>query len=165
MYALGEVREHAEGEIICKMGQEIDTFYYVEAGELVALDPVTGERYGAGSLGPTQWFGEIGFLTGGKAMLGAQVSKPARILHVERGKMLRLMSQIPEPDHHRDAARPRLLESNQAGLVLIGEDVDRSVRRIAGFAARNKTLLQHSDWRHRSAGLGQTCSINLTPRR
>ena len=164
MYALGELREHAEGEIICKMGQEIDTFYYVEAGELVALDPVTGERYGAGSLGPTQWFGEIGFLTGGKAMLGAQVTKPARILHVERTKMLRLMSQIPELSDLvitvMAARRRRLLESNQAGLVLIGEDVDRSVRRIAGFAARNKIPYRSIpigdtealDW-------GKTCSL------
>lgn len=56
--------------------------------------------------------------------------------------MLRLMSQIPEMSDIivtvLAARRRKLLESNEAGLVLIGAERSRTIREIGAFAARNR---------------------------
>jgi len=142
MRKLGDVLDLPAGHVLQTVGDPIDAFFYVEDGEVEATDPVTGERYGEGTLGPTQWFGEISFLNGGNAMMGARTTVPSKIIRVERVAMLNLMSQIPEMSDIiitvMAARRRRLLESNQAGLLLIGADVDRDIRRIQQFAGRNK---------------------------
>jgi len=142
MRAAGEIKDHAPGDILMHLGDPIDTFFYVEDGEVEAVHPVTGQRYGGATLGPTQFFAEVSFLNGGRSMMGARVVQPSRILHVPRDAMLSLMSEIPELSDLlitvMAARRRRLLESNDAALVLIGADVDRNIRQIASFADRNK---------------------------
>ena len=96
MRRVGEVRDFAVGEQISILGEPITTFYYVLEGEMEAIDPRTGGRYGDSTLGPTQFFGEISFLNGGNAMLSARVIQPSKLLCVARKDMLRLMSEIPE---------------------------------------------------------------------
>ena len=41
-------------------------------GQVEAVDPTTNERYGEATLGPTQFFGDIGFLNGGPITIGAR---------------------------------------------------------------------------------------------
>ncbi|MEM8592209.1 MAG: cyclic nucleotide-binding domain-containing protein [Pseudomonadota bacterium] len=96
MREVGEIKDHAPGDVLIKLGDDIETFFYVEEGEVEAVHPVTGERYGGASLGPTQFFAEVSFLNGGRSMMGGRVVEPSRILHVPRDAMLSLMSQIPE---------------------------------------------------------------------
>ncbi|MEM1373950.1 MAG: FAD-dependent oxidoreductase [Pseudomonadota bacterium] len=142
MRALGVTRDHAPGDMLVTMGTPIDTFYYVEEGEVEAVHPITGGRYGDATLGPTQFFGEVSFLNGGTSMIGARVVQPSRILAVPREAMLGLMSQIPELSDLVitvfSARRRRQIESDDAPLLLIGADVDRNIRQIAAFAGRNK---------------------------
>lgn len=142
MQRVGVERDFAPGDMISELGDPIETFYYVVEGEVEAIDPKTGGRYGSGTLGPTQFFGEISFLNGGNAMLGARVVQPSRLLCVPRDEMLRLMSEIPEMSDIIvtvfAARRRRLLESGDASLTLIGAEVDRNIRRIAAFAGRNR---------------------------
>ncbi|MEL6609185.1 MAG: FAD-dependent oxidoreductase [Pseudomonadota bacterium] len=142
MREIGDERVLEAGTKLVHIGDPIEYFYYLEEGEIEAVDPITGGRYGNASLGPTQWFGEISFLNGGNAMLGARTVKRSRVLFIERAKMLALMSDIPEMSDLiitvMAARRRRLLESGDAGLMLIGADVDRNIRQIAAFAGRNK---------------------------
>lgn len=142
MRRIGEVRDVPKGEILVDFGAPADHFIYIEEGELEAIDPVTGNRYGNATLGPTQFVGEIGFLTGSAVMIGVRTVVESRVLMVERDRMLTLMSQVPEMSDIIvtvfAARRRRLLESNEAGLILIGAEEDRGLRRIAGFAGRNR---------------------------
>ncbi|MEM9351197.1 MAG: FAD-dependent oxidoreductase [Pseudomonadota bacterium] len=166
MREAGETKEHAPGDLLVKLGEDIETFFYVEEGEVEAVHPITGQRYGGATLGPTQFFAEVSFLNGGRAMMGARVVQPSRILHVPRVKMLELMSAIPELSDLlitvMAARRRRLIESQDAALVLIGADVDRDIRQIAAFAGRNKI-----PYRSIEIGSGEALEISgqcsLTP--
>ncbi|MEM9854532.1 MAG: FAD-dependent oxidoreductase [Pseudomonadota bacterium] len=142
MRELGETRDYQPGDILVRLGDPITHFFYVEEGEVEAVHPVTGKRYGDATLGPTQFFAEVSFLNGGLAMMGARVCQPSRILSIERAAMLDLMAHIPELSDLlitvMAGRRRRLIESQDAALILIGADVDRNIRQIASFAGRNK---------------------------
>ena len=138
MRKIGAIRTYDAGETLLQAGSEQDAFHYVIDGAVVAIDPRTGGHYGNGHLGPTQFFGEISFLYGGRAMLGGQCLEPSTILSVDRADMLALMSRIPEMSDIIitvfAARRRRLLESGEASLTLIGAEEDRTIRQIAAFA-------------------------------
>jgi len=144
LHEAGEVKRMPAGTMVQHLGQPYAHFIYVVSGEVEALDPTTGERYGDGAatLGPGQYFGETGFLAGAKAMLGARTVQDSEILFVPRETMLALMSQIPEMSDIIitvfSARRRRQLESNQSTLTLIGADVDRDIRMVEAFASRNR---------------------------
>lgn len=142
MRDIGEVVTLATGDIVQAIDAPIDSFHYVLSGEIEAIDPRTGARYGEAALGPTQFFGEISFLSGGIAMLGARAAKPSEVLCVPRQKMLDLMSRIPEMSDIIitvwAARRRRMLEVGGSTLTLIGADDSREIKAVAAFAARNR---------------------------
>ena len=142
MRRIGEVRDLPAGAVLQDFGAPSETFFYVEEGEVEALDPVTGGRYGNATLGPTQFFGEITFLTGGPSMMGARTVVDSRILSVPRAAMLDLMRAVPEISDIVvtvfAARRRRLIESNEAALTIIGAEQSRALRQVAAFAGRNR---------------------------
>lgn len=143
MRRVGEERDFAAGETLVGLGDPQDFFLYILGGEVEAVSPVDGQRYGDGAtLGPGQFFGEISFLNGGKSLMGARAVSASRVLAVPRDELINLMARIPEMSDIIvtvfAARRRRMLESNQAALTLIGADQDRTIRRIAAFASRNR---------------------------
>jgi thioredoxin reductase (NADPH) len=86
--------------------------------------------------------GEISLLYGGTASLPLRTAVDTRVIEVPRETFLTLISQIPEMSDIIitvfAARRRRQLEDRRSGLFLIGEEVDRNVRRIAEFASRNR---------------------------
>ena len=162
--AIGEERDYAAGDWLVRLGDRFDTFHYVLDGEVEAVDSATNERYGDATLGPTQYFGDIGFLNGGVITVGARMVRDSRILCVPREAMLTLMSRVPEMSDIvvtvMAARRRRQLESNDAALTLVGAEVDRDIRRIAAFANRNRiptrslTLGEHG-----ALAVARACSI------
>jgi thioredoxin reductase (NADPH) len=71
-----------------------------------------------------------------------RAAQDTRVIEVPRASLLRLMSEIPEMSDIIitvfAARRRRQLDTSDASLVLIGEDDDREIRRIAEFASRNR---------------------------
>ena len=96
---IGVERDWDKGEMLQNYGKPAVTFHYVVDGAVEAVDPRTGQRYGNAHLGPTQFFGEISFLSGGKAMMGARCMEKSRIITVER-----------EPKIGRASCRERVLD-------------------------------------------------------
>ncbi|ETX27967.1 FAD-dependent oxidoreductase [Roseivivax isoporae] len=137
------------GATVQEPGAPMDRFLYILAGELEAVDPATGSRYGGATLGPTQFFGELGFLQGGKALLGARAVTDTTMLSVPRATMLRLMSEMPEMSDIvvtvLAARRRRIVESKEGGLILVGLETSRNLRAIATFAARNRLPVRELD--------------------
>ncbi len=165
MREVGTVLQMKPGDILQQMGDPITSFHYVLSGEVEAIDPRTGGRYGKATLQPTQFFGEISFLSGGRAMLGARVVQDAEILCVPRKAMLDLMSRIPELSDIVITVfagrRRRMLETNEANLTLIGAEESKAIRQIAQFASRNRIPFRElslSD--HKAEALANTCSID-----
>ncbi|MFD0860041.1 FAD-dependent oxidoreductase [Roseovarius aquimarinus] len=142
MRAKGRERSIEAGEIVVTPGAPMDAFHYVLEGEIEAFDPVTDERYGGAVLGPGQFTGDLGFLTGANAILGNRATRVGRILAVPRADMLRLMSDMPEMSDIVvtvfAARRRRMVETEKAGIALIGVDQSRELRALAAFAGRNR---------------------------
>src|SRR5258705_6803340 len=142
MRAVGCAAHHSAGSFLVQPGDPVDRFIYVEDGEIEVVNPFSGERHVPSTLGPTQFMGEISFLDGGTWSLPMRAVRDTRVLEVPRSAMLRLMSQIPEMSDIIitvfAARRRRQLDARDGVLVLIGEDVDRDIRRIAEFAGRNR---------------------------
>jgi thioredoxin reductase (NADPH) len=135
---VGSVAHYAAGTVIVEPGDPADRFVYVEDGEIEVMNPFTGERHVPSTLGPSQFMGEIAFLYGGSWTMPMDT----HVIEVPRAAMLRLMSEIPEMSDIvitvLAARRRRQLDSRDGMLVLIGEEKDRDVRRIAEFASRNR---------------------------
>jgi thioredoxin reductase (NADPH) len=138
----GKVVTYPAGTFLARPGEPMDCFVYVDEGEIEVVNPYTDERHLPFTLGPTQFMGEIGFLYGGAWSLAMRAAQETRVIEVPRETMLTLMSRIPEMSDIIitvfSARRRRQLEARDGNLLLIGEDEDRNVRRIAEFASRNR---------------------------
>jgi thioredoxin reductase (NADPH) len=138
----GKIATYRAGTFLARPGEPIDRFVYVEEGEIEVVNPYTDERHLPSTLGPTQFMGEIGFLNGGGWSLAMRAALETRVIEVPREAMLTLMSRIPEMSDIIitvfSARRRRQLDDRDGTLLLIGEDEDRNVRRIAEFASRNR---------------------------
>src|ERR1700722_4539045 len=137
----GKIATHPAGTFLARTGEPMDSFVYVEEGEIEVVDPYTDQRLLPSTIGPTQFMGEIAFLNGGAWSLPMRAVRDTRVIEVPREAMLTLMSRIPEMSDIIitvfSARRRRLLDNRDGTLRLIGEDEDRNVRRIAEFASRN----------------------------
>jgi thioredoxin reductase (NADPH) len=136
-----EVR-YSAGDVLVRPGEPVRSFVYVEEGEIEVMNAFTGERHLPATLGATQFMGEISLLSGGSWSMAFRAAKDTRVIEVPRATMLTLMAQVPEMSDIiitvLAARRRRQLEAKHSSLVLIGEEVDREVRRIAEFADRNR---------------------------
>jgi thioredoxin reductase (NADPH) len=154
----GTSRSYAKGDLLAEIGAPADRFVYVEEGEVEVVDAFTGERLVPSTLGPTQFMGEISLLSGGNWSVTMRAASDTRVVEVPRREMLTLMSAVPEMSDIiitvLAARRRRQLDTGAGMLVLVGEDVDRAVRRVAEFAARNRVA-------YRSYPLGSDEAIRV----
>jgi thioredoxin reductase (NADPH) len=140
--AVGKIATYPAGAFLARPGTPVDRFSYVEEGEVEVVNPYTDERLFPSTIGPTQFLGEISFLSGGAWSMPMRAVQQTRVVEVPREAMLKLMSRIPEMSDIIitvfSARRRRQLDERVGTLRLIGEDEDRNVRRIAEFANRNR---------------------------
>ena len=163
----GKIVTYPAGTFLARPGEPIDRFVYVEEGEIEVVNPYTDERHLPSTLGPTQFMGEIGFLNGGGWSMAMRAVGETRVIEVPREAMLTLMSRIPEMSDIIitvfSARRRRQLDDRDGVLRLIGEDVDRNVRRIAEFASRNRIPYTSLPLRSAEAeATAHSCSIAPT---
>ncbi|WP_380782664.1 FAD-dependent oxidoreductase [Sphingomonas sp. R86520] len=161
----GQVVDYPADTFLARTGEPADRFIYVVDGEIEVVNPFTDERHVPSTLGPTQFMGEISFLDGGSWSMPMRTVRQTQVIEVPRSAMLRLMSEIPEMSDIvitvLAARRRRQLDSDDGTLVLIGEDVDPSVRRVAEFASRNR--IPYSSYALGSAEAGSvatSCEIS-----
>ncbi|QEE42750.1 MULTISPECIES: cyclic nucleotide-binding domain-containing thioredoxin-disulfide reductase [unclassified Methylobacterium] len=162
--AVGVPRHYPAGTVLVRAGEPADRFVYVEDGEIEVVNPFTDERHLPSTLGPTQFMGEISFLNGGSWSMPMRTVTDTDVIEVPRAAMLRLMAEIPEMSDIvitvLAARRRRQLDSRDGTLVLIGEDDDRAVRRIAEFASRNRLPYRsYALGSPEAAGVATTCSV------
>ncbi|KIC50467.1 FAD-dependent oxidoreductase [Tateyamaria sp. ANG-S1] len=167
MRRVGTLVDVKAGEYFQRAGERIDTFHYLLSGETEAVNSQTGKRYGNATLGPGQFFGELAFLNGGHAFMGARAVQDTQLLCVAREDMFKLMADMPEMSDIIitvfAARRRRMLDLSEGGLTLIGGEVDRDVRRIASFASRNRIPFVEVEIDSAEGNdLASQCSINRT---
>ena len=156
--ANGERRSYGAGELLARAGDPADRFVYVEAGEIEVVNPFTNGRLVPSTLGPAQFMGDIAFLGGGSWSIPMRAVSDTIVVEVPRPRMLQLMADIPEMSDIiitvLAARRRRHLDTGTGMLVLIGDDVDRAVGRIAEFAARN-----HLPYRSHALGSAEAAAV------
>jgi thioredoxin reductase (NADPH) len=162
----GRVATYPAGTFLARPGEPVDRFIYIEEGEIEVVNPYTDERHLPSTLGPTQFMGEISFLSGGAWSMAMRAFLDSRVIEVPREAMLELMSQIPEMSDIIitvfSARRRRQLDMRDSSLRLIGEDDDRNVRRIAEFASRNRIPYSSLALRSPEAeAMARSCSIAM----
>ncbi len=161
---IGEIVHFEAGDTLVAFGAPNEAFFYILEGEAAAWDEVTGMRYSNATLGPTQFTGEMSFLSGGTAQLTNRAVTPMKAIRVPRAAMLRALAEIPEMSDIVitvfAARRRRLIESGQAGLTLIGPEQDRAVRRVEAFAAQNRIPYRvHALGTAEALALAQRCGV------
>jgi thioredoxin reductase (NADPH) len=162
--AAGKTAHYPAGTFLARLGEPADRFSYVEDGEIEVVNPFTDERLLPSTLGPTQFMGEIALLSGGNWSMSLRAATETRVIEVPRHQMLRLMSEIPEMSDIvitvLSARRRRQLEGRDGSLVLIGEDSDREIGRVADFASRNRLPYTSVALDSAEAGtLARSCAI------
>jgi len=163
--AAGTEVRYAAGTVLVHPGEPVESFVYIEEGEIEVMNAFTGERHLPATMGPTQFMGEISFLSGGSWSMAFRAAKDTRVVEVPRARMLTLMAQVPEMSDIiimvLAARRRRQLESGHSSLVLIGEEVDRDVRRIADFAGRNHVpYISHPLGSAEARAVASSCSAS-----
>ncbi len=147
--SIGSEVNYESGEMIAEVGDPMDQFVYILEGRAEVIDPQTREAYLPFSLGPTQFLGEIAFLSGGVYSLPMRAREKTRAISVPRREMLEAMSRVPEMSDIIisvfSARRRRQIEDNDSSLKLIGADLSRDIRQIEEFATRNKIPFQTMD--------------------
>ena len=161
---VGEMVTFAPGETMVALGAANEALFHILEGEAAAWDEVTGQRYGSATLGPTQFTGEMSFLSGGAAQLTNRAVTAVTAIRVPRAAMLQAMADIPEMSDIVVTVfagrRRRLIESGQAGLTLIGAEADRAVRRVEAFAAQNRIPYRaHAIGSPEALSLAERCGI------
>jgi thioredoxin reductase (NADPH) len=162
--SIGAIVHFEAGDTVVAFGAPNEAFFYILEGELAAWDEVTGTRYGNATLGPSQFAGEMSFLSGGTAQLTNRAVTPMTAIRVARAAMLQALADIPEMSDIVitvfAARRRRLIESGQAGLTLIGPEHDRAVRRVEAFAAQNRIPYRaHALGSAEALALAQRCGV------
>jgi thioredoxin reductase (NADPH) len=165
--AAGTQERYATGTILVRPGEQVQHFVFVEEGEIEVLNPFTGERLVAATLGPTQFMAEISFLSGGSWSMAFRAVRDTTVIEVPRTAMLKLMADVPEMSDIiitvLAARRRRQLEMGHSPLVLIGEESHRDIRRIAEFAARNRLpFASHSLGSLEAREVAASCSADPT---
>ena len=159
----GTLKTIPQGTMLFTAGTPMDRFCYILSGEFEAVDPLSGERYGTATLGPTQYFGELNFLTGGNSLLGSRALQDSEVIEVPRDRMLQLMSDMPEMSDIIvtvfAARRRRILETQEGGLTLVGLDTSRRMRRIAQFASCNRIPWREVPFGPEADSLAQSCGV------
>ncbi len=149
MELIGQRRHYPAGHLIVEPGTMMDRFTYLVDGEIEVIDQYTGERSVPHTLGPTQFVGDITFLSGGAHAIAMRTACDCEVLEVPREAMLTLMSQNPEMSDLiitvMAARRRRMIEDQRSVLKLIGADRSPAIRRIAAFAHRNRIAFDAFD--------------------
>ncbi len=152
-------------DVFMRAGTPYTEFLYLLEGELELFDPETAARIGKASLGPGQFVGEIGFLSGAGTLFSMRACSESRVLAAPRQAVLDLMAATPEMSDiivSVFASRRRAaLEIGFSGVTVMGRETDRRVREIMAFAARNRIPVQrHDPSSPEAAETALTCHID-----
>lgn len=116
-------RESAEpGTVILRQGEPGDDMYLIEAGTVdVQIGREQGRVVSVATLGPGDFFGEIGLLTGAERMADVVAAAPVSLLRLSRDAYTRYLTHAAEVDHQiTRAAMTRTRETTRAMLAGAG---------------------------------------------
>ena len=142
---------HQKGDLICRQGDEGDTFYVVLDGE---LDVLVGE--GAGHviavLKRGDFFGEMALLQGGKRTASVAVGRRARLLSLHRTAFNSLFLKSPKALEYFTRILCKRLADMNKGEVMRGSTLTISVGSSAHLQGKTMIATFLADYLHEITG-------------
>jgi thioredoxin reductase (NADPH) len=148
----GRTRATERGEVLYEQGDSATSFFVVVSGELEVLRPlgavetlVTIHRSG-------QFTGEVGTLSGRRSLFRVGVTKPGKVIEINRQDMLTLVQTDAELGEILMRAfilrRAELITAGVGDIVLIGSTYSADTLRIKEFLMRNGHPYSYIDLEH-----------------
>jgi thioredoxin reductase (NADPH) len=148
----GHTRTTKRGEVLYEQGDSASSFFVVVSGELEVLRPsetvdtlVTVHNSG-------QFTGEVGTLSGRRTMFRLRVTKPGKVIELDRQHMLTLVQTDAELGEILMKAfilrRAELITAGVGDIVLIGSTYSADTLRIKEFLMRNGHPYSYIDLEH-----------------
>ena len=161
----GRTRTTKRGEVLYEQGDSAASFFVVVSGELEVLRPsgavetlVTVHRCG-------QFTGEVGTLSGRRTMFRVRVTKPGKVIELDRRHMLTLVQNDSELGEILMRAfilrRAELITAGVGDIVLIGSTYSADTLRIKEFLMRNGHPYSYIDLEHDPDVQNMLNSFNL----
>ncbi len=162
----GESRAVQAGEILFEIGQDSYDLIYVEEGAIEIIDRA-GDSVVV-RIEASNFVGELGMLMGQKTFLAGEVCEGGRVIVVPQATLRELVATVPEVGDvivTSFAARRRLLmEWGEGGLIILGDEDDRSALRLREFASRSQIPYRWVDRADEAAvaEIAESCDLPAT---
>jgi thioredoxin reductase (NADPH) len=148
----GHTRTTKRGQVLYEQGDSASSFFVVVSGELEVLRPsgtvdtlITVHHSG-------QFTGEVGTLSGRRTMFRLRVTKPGKVIELDRQHMLTLVQTDAELGEILMKAfilrRAELITAGVGDIVLIGSTYSADTLRIKEFLMRNGHPYSYIDLEH-----------------
>ena len=89
--------EFGAGDLLVRQGESSDAVYFLEAGKVeVTATGMGGDKVALAELGPGDYFGEIGILTGAERIADVAALEPVTLLRLGKDDFARYLSEVDE---------------------------------------------------------------------
>ena len=137
----GEEETAEKGRFFFRPGDVVNEFCVVLEGEIRFYDPHDDSAHDSYA-GPGTLVGEIGLLTGLKAILACEVTQPGRVLTISREGLKKVISTVPEIAENIitsfRARREMLMTTAAETLIIVGNERSGEVQHLRQFATRTR---------------------------
>jgi NTE family protein len=142
---------HQKGDMICRQGEEGDTFYVVLDGE---LDVLVGEgtQHVIAVLKRGDFFGEMALLQGGRRTATVAVGRRARLISLHRLAFNSLFLKSPKALEYFTRVLCKRLADMNKGVVLRGSTLTISVGSRTGLKGKTLIATFLADYLHELTG-------------
>ena len=163
-----EVRRFRDGETIFQGGDADVPFFIVKSGGIEIVDETSGEPRTIVVHHPGQFTGEVGWLTGARALATAIARGDTEAWAFSQGNLRELLNVSPDMGDviltALIARRQMLRDSGEfTGLRVIGSRYSKDTFRIRDFLSRNRLLFTYTDIEEDPAVASVLEHFGLTP--
>jgi thioredoxin reductase (NADPH) len=150
--ARGYMRVMQRGEVLYEQGDSAVPFFVVVSGELEVVRPLVAVETLITVHGSGQFTGEVGTLSGRRALFRVRATKPGNVIELDRQHMMALLQSDAELGEILMRAfilrRVELVAAGAGDVVLIGSTHSAGTLRIKEFLMRNGHPYSYIDLEH-----------------
>jgi thioredoxin reductase (NADPH) len=150
--AQGHTREIQPGQVLIEQGDRAIPFFVVISGEIEIVRPFGASETIITSHGSGEFTGEVNMISGRRSLIRARVTKPSKVIELDRQHFLTLVQTDAELSDILMRAfilrRVELIAAGVGDIILIGSIHSACTHRIKEFLMRNGHPYSYIDLDH-----------------
>ncbi len=150
--AQGHTREIQPGQVLIEQGDRAIPFFVVISGEIEIVRPFGSSETIITSHGSGEFTGEVNMISGRRSLIRARVTKPSKVIELDRQHFLTLVQTDAELSDILMRAfilrRVELIAAGVGDIILIGSIHSACTHRIKEFLMRNGHPYSYIDLDH-----------------